>query len=47
MYYDSSYIGLCNDYSKIIKIAKKFKLKVIEDAAEGLGTFYNNKHVGH
>ena len=38
--------GLCNDYSKIIKIAKKFKLKVIEDAAEGLGTFYNNKHVG-
>lgn len=38
--------GLCNDYLNIIKIAKKFKIKIIEDAAEGLGTFYKNRHVG-
>ena len=31
---------------KIIKIAKKFKLKVIEDASEGLGSYFNGKHVG-
>ena len=31
---------------KILKIAKKFKLKVIEDAAESLGSFYKKKHLG-
>ncbi len=31
---------------EIIKIAKKFKLRVIEDASEGLGSFFNGKHVG-
>ena len=31
---------------KIIKIAKKYNLKIIEDAAEGLGSYYNKKHVG-
>ena len=31
---------------KIIRIAKEFKIKVIEDAAESLGSFYNNKHTG-
>lgn len=31
---------------KIIKICKKFKIKVIEDSAEALGTFYKKKHAG-
>ena len=31
---------------KILKIAKKYKLVVIEDAAEALGSFYKNKHAG-
>lgn len=30
----------------IIRICKKFKLKVIEDAAEALGTYYKNRHAG-
>ena len=30
----------------IIKIAKKFNLKVVEDAAEALGSFYKKKHLG-
>ena len=35
----------CNIQS-IIKIAKKFNLMVIEDAAEALGSFYKKKHLG-
>ena len=35
----------CNIQS-IIKIAKKFKLIVIEDAAEALGSFHKKKHLG-
>ena len=31
---------------KILKIAKKYKLVVIEDAAEALGSFFKNKHAG-
>jgi perosamine synthetase len=31
---------------KILKIAKKYNLVVIEDAAEALGSFFNNKHAG-
>ena len=31
---------------KILQIAKNFKLKVIEDAAESLGSFYKKKHLG-
>ena len=34
------------DISGVIKIAKRFKLRVIEDAAEALGSFYKNKHLG-
>ena len=30
----------------LLKIAKKFNLKIIEDAAEGIGSLYFNKHVG-
>lgn len=31
---------------KILKIAKKYNLVVIEDAAEALGSFYKKKHAG-
>ena len=31
---------------QIIKIAKKYKLKVIEDAAESLGSFFKSQHLG-
>ncbi len=34
------------DIKNIAKIAKKFRLKVIEDTAEALGSFYKNKHLG-
>ena len=34
------------DIEKIIKISRKFKLKVVEDAAEALGSFYKKKHLG-
>ena len=34
------------DIDKILKVTNKFKLKVIEDAAEGLGTKYKSKHIG-
>ena len=30
----------------LVKIAKKFKIKVLEDAAEGLGSTFQNKHIG-
>ena len=30
----------------IVKIAKKFKLKIIEDAAESIGSYYKKKHTG-
>jgi perosamine synthetase len=30
----------------LIKICKKYKIKIIEDAAEALGSFYKKKHVG-
>ena len=34
------------DIQGIIKIAKKFNLIVVEDAAEALGSFYKKKHLG-
>ena len=37
---------MCN-MSKIYKIAKKYNLKIIEDAAQAMGSFYNNKHAGY
>ena len=32
--------------NRILKIAKKYNLLVIEDAAEALGSFFKNKHAG-
>ena len=34
------------DIENIIKLSKKFKLKVVEDAAECVGSFYKKKHLG-
>ncbi len=36
---------ICN-MKKISQIAKKYNLHVIEDAAQGMGSYYNNKHAG-
>ena len=38
--------GLSADMDKVMKLARKYKLKVIEDAACSLGTFYKGKHTG-
>ncbi|GAA5415659.1 GDP-perosamine synthase [Paraliobacillus ryukyuensis] len=34
------------DMDELLELAKQFDLKVVEDAAEGLGSFYKGKHVG-
>ena len=34
------------DILNLIKICKKYKIKVIEDSSEALGTKIKNKHVG-
>ncbi len=34
------------DIENIIKISKKYRFKIIEDAAEALGSFYKKKHLG-
>ena len=38
--------GQCADYDRILKIAKKHKLIVIEDCAQSSGAFYKNKPSG-
>lgn len=38
--------GVSADMDRIMEIAEKHKLKVIEDAACSLGTFYKGKHTG-
>ena len=38
--------GFPCEIDKIVKICKKYKIEIIEDAAESLGSFYNNKHTG-
>lgn len=38
--------GVCLDISPILSIARDFGLKVIEDAAPALGSFYDNAHAG-
>lgn len=39
--------GQSCDMDKILNIAKKFKILVIEDCAQAHGTLYKNKHVGN
>ena len=38
--------GQCADYDKILKIAKRNKLLIIEDCAQSAGSFYKNKPSG-
>ena len=38
--------GLVGNIIKIKKLCKKFKIKIIEDAAECIGSFYQGKHLG-
>ncbi len=38
--------GLANDMNKILKLVKKYKLYLIEDAAEVFGLKYKNKYCG-
>ena len=38
--------GLSADMDPILNLAKKYNLWVVEDAACGFGSTYNNKHVG-
>ncbi|UCD85352.1 MAG: DegT/DnrJ/EryC1/StrS family aminotransferase [Deltaproteobacteria bacterium] len=38
--------GLCADMEPIMKLAKKYKLKVIEDSVLALGSFYRGRHSG-
>lgn len=38
--------GQCADMDEICKIAKKYKLKVIEDTAQAAGARYKNKYAG-
>ena len=35
------------DIDKIKQIAKKYKLLLVEDCAEGMGTYYKRRHVGN
>jgi dTDP-4-amino-4,6-dideoxygalactose transaminase len=38
--------GRVCEMEKIVKIAKKYKLKIIEDAAQATGAYYKGKHAG-
>ncbi len=44
--YPVSLFGLPANMQEIIKLAKKYNLKVVEDIACGLGGFIDNRHVG-
>lgn len=39
------YGSMC-DMRRLLKLCKKYNFKLIEDAAEALGSFYNKKHAG-
>ena len=38
--------GLPAQITELLRISRKYKLKVIEDSSEALGSFYKSKHVG-
>ena len=38
--------GMACDMTKIVKFAKKHKLKIIEDAAQAIGVYWKGKHCG-
>ena len=39
-------LGYPINYDELKNFIKEFNLKVIEDAADALGSYYKNKHVG-
>lgn len=39
-------LGLCCEMDHLLALAQEFQLKLIEDAAEGMGVRYQGKHVG-
>ncbi|MEA1988088.1 MAG: LegC family aminotransferase [Pseudomonadota bacterium] len=39
-------LGFPVEIDRIVEICKKYNLKVVEDAAESLGSFYQNQHTG-
>ena len=39
-------LGNMLNIERLLKIAKEYKLKVVEDATESLGTYYKGKHTG-
>ena len=39
--------GKIGNMDKLLKISKKYNLKIIEDAAEALGSYYKNIHAGN
>lgn len=38
--------GHPSNLSELVSICKNFRIQLIEDASEGLGSFYKNRHVG-
>ena len=38
--------GFAADMDAVMKLAKKYRLFVVEDAAQGMGVFYKSKHLG-
>ncbi len=40
------YAGVCCDMDKIMNIAKKYNLKVVEDAAQGVNAKYKGRYLG-
>lgn len=40
------YTGQCCDIGRIMKLAKRYNLKVIEDGAHSIGTKYKGEHIG-
>lgn len=39
--------GKIGNMNELLKISKKYNLKVVEDAAEALGSYYKNTHAGN
>ena len=39
--------GFSNNMDEILKVCKKYKLKLIEDCAHCLGSTYKGKHLGN
>lgn len=40
------YAGISCNMTSLLSLAKKYKLRIIEDAAQGLGATYKGKHLG-